>query len=109
LIASRAITLQKRREQLQLIHSRAYKARVRAAKKFEEDHSATLVDHACKPGDLVLIRNTAIAHTSWPSSMAQYSIDPQQRFVLSPISLDVIFPFQTSPVSLTYRWNVYKL
>ena len=60
LIASHAIALQKRREQLQLIHSRAYKARVRAAKKFEEDHSATLVNHTCKPGDLVLIRNTAI-------------------------------------------------
>jgi len=60
LIASRAIALQKRREQLQLIHSRAYKARVSAAKRFKEDHSATLVDHACKPGDLVLICNTAI-------------------------------------------------
>ena len=54
LIASRA------REQSQLIHSHAYKARVRAAKRFEEDHSATLVDHTCKPGDLILIRNTAI-------------------------------------------------
>jgi len=60
LIASRTIALQKRREQLQLIHSHAYKARVRAAKRFEDNHSATLVDHACKPGDLVLICNTAI-------------------------------------------------
>jgi len=60
LIASRAIALQKRREQLQLIHSHAYKARVHTAKRFEEDHSATLVNHACKPGNLILICNTAI-------------------------------------------------
>ncbi|KAJ8582516.1 hypothetical protein M405DRAFT_694373, partial [Rhizopogon salebrosus TDB-379] len=55
-----AIALQKWREQLQLIHSRVYRTRVLAARRFEDHHQAMLKDQASKPGDLVLIRNMAI-------------------------------------------------
>jgi hypothetical protein len=60
LISSRAIALQKRREQLQLIHSHVYRTRVLTTRRFKEHHQAMLKDQASKPGDLVLIRNTAI-------------------------------------------------
>jgi hypothetical protein len=60
LIARRAIALQKRAEDLSNLHSKVYQARLKAALRFEEEHSATIKDYNFKLGDLVLIRNTAI-------------------------------------------------
>ena len=60
LIAQRAITLQKRPEQLEELRSRVYRARVRAAEDFERTHSRTMHDFDFGRGRLVLMRNTAI-------------------------------------------------
>ncbi|CDO78216.1 hypothetical protein BN946_scf184887.g4 [Trametes cinnabarina] len=60
LIARRAIKLQKRHDQLSLLKSRVYQARIEAAKKFERDHPATIRDFDFKPGSLVLMRHTQI-------------------------------------------------
>jgi hypothetical protein len=60
LIARRAITLQKRQEDLAQLKLKVHSARNRAALRFEREHTATLRDFDFKSGDLVLIRNTAI-------------------------------------------------
>ena len=60
LIVRRAIALQKRREHLAELHKKVHSARLKAAVKFEKDHSHTIHDFDFKTGDLVLIRNTAI-------------------------------------------------
>ena len=60
LIANRAITLQKRAEDLARLRSRVYEARVAAARRFEAEHAATIRDFDFKRGDLVLMRNTAV-------------------------------------------------
>lgn len=60
LIARRAIALQKRREHLTELHKAVHQARLKAAIKFERDHSHTIRDFDFKMGNLVLIRNTAI-------------------------------------------------
>ena len=60
LIARRAITLQKRRDQLARLRDTVYHARVQAAVRFEKEHAHTIKDFDFKLGDLVLARNTAI-------------------------------------------------
>ena len=60
LIASRAIVLQKRDEDLDRLHNAVFDARNRAARRFEEIHARTIHDYDFKLGDLVLVRNTAI-------------------------------------------------
>ena len=60
LIARRAITLQKRQHQLAHLTSKVYKARIKAAIRFEQEHAHKLKDFDFKLGDLVLVRNTAI-------------------------------------------------
>ena len=60
LITKRAIALQKRRSQLAQLHSKVYNARLKAAVRFEKEHSHTIRDYDFKLGDLVLVRNTAI-------------------------------------------------
>jgi hypothetical protein len=60
LITRRALTLQKRREQLTTLHDKVYSARLQAARRFEQEHAHTLRDYDFKLGDLVLVRNTAI-------------------------------------------------
>jgi len=42
------------------LHDKVYSARLFAARRFEEEHSASIQDYDFKIGDLVLIRNTAI-------------------------------------------------
>jgi hypothetical protein len=59
-ISRRAIALQKRRSQLAELHNKVHSARLKAAIRFEKEHSATIRDYDFKLGDLVLIRNTAI-------------------------------------------------
>src|SRR5271168_4804498 len=60
LIIRRAITLQKRREQLSALREKVYEARIQAADRFEKEHSHTIKQFDFRLGDLVLIRNTAI-------------------------------------------------
>jgi Integrase zinc binding domain/RNase H-like domain found in reverse transcriptase len=60
LIARRAITLQKRRDQLAKLRDIVYEARVQAAIRFEKEHAHTIKNFDFKLGDLVLARNTAI-------------------------------------------------
>jgi hypothetical protein len=60
LIARRAITLQKRRDQLEELYSHVYEARLQAALRFEREYATTIRDFNFQRGDLVLIRNTAI-------------------------------------------------
>src|SRR6202522_1321768 len=60
LIVRRAITLQKRRDQLSKLKSQVYAARVQAAIVFERQHKNTINNYDFKLGDLVLVRNTAI-------------------------------------------------
>src|SRR6201996_2340910 len=60
LIARRAITLQKRRDQLAQLHSDVIAARWRAAILFEKEHANVIRDYDFKRGDLVLMRNSAM-------------------------------------------------
>ena len=60
LMATRAIALQKRPEDLARLHSKVYAARVRAAQRFEIEHRATIRDFDFKRGDVVILRNTRI-------------------------------------------------
>jgi hypothetical protein len=60
LVARRAITLQKRCDQLSKLKSQVYAARIKAAITFERQHRNTINDYTFKLGDLVLIRNMAI-------------------------------------------------
>jgi hypothetical protein len=60
LIARRATALQKRREHITALHSKVFEERLKAAVRFEKEHGATIRDFNFKPGDLVLLRNTAI-------------------------------------------------
>ncbi|ETW83218.1 hypothetical protein HETIRDRAFT_315669 [Heterobasidion irregulare TC 32-1] len=60
LIARRAIALQKHRSDLAHLRSSVVGARVQAAIRFEQQHSATLRDFNFHRGSLVLMRNTAI-------------------------------------------------
>ena len=60
LISRRALALQKRRTDLSHLHDKVYSARLKAAARFETEHSHTIRDFDFQLGDLVLIRNTAI-------------------------------------------------
>ncbi|KAH7917771.1 hypothetical protein BV22DRAFT_1025794, partial [Leucogyrophana mollusca] len=55
LITRRAIALQKRRSQLQLVHSKVYQARVQAARRFELENAASITRRTFDKGDLVLM------------------------------------------------------
>jgi len=72
LITRRAITLQKRPEQLKRLHYKVYSARIQAATQFEEDYKHTLHDFDFKLGDLVLVRNTAIEKALNRKMRSQY-------------------------------------
>jgi len=60
LIARRAITLQKRSEDLKRIYNKVFKARYEAAAHFEERHHAKIRDYDFKKGSLVLLRNSQV-------------------------------------------------
>lgn len=72
LIARRAVALQKRRDQLSLLHSNVFEARIRAAIRFEREHAATIRDFDFQRGDLVLMRNTAIEKSLNRKMRARY-------------------------------------
>jgi hypothetical protein len=60
LIARRAQQLQKRREDVAILKSKVYEARLEAARRFECEHPTIIKDFDFTKGDLVLVRNTAI-------------------------------------------------
>jgi hypothetical protein len=60
LIVRRAIALQKRSEDINRIYSKVYKARLKAAIRFEKQHTITIRNFDFHRGDLVLMRNTQI-------------------------------------------------
>jgi len=60
MIARRALALQKRSEDLAVLHSKVFDARCAAAVRFEHDHQVTIQNFDFKLGDLVLLRHTAI-------------------------------------------------
>jgi hypothetical protein len=72
LIVRRAITLQKRDEDLAKLHSRVFDARNRAARRFEKDHSRTMRDYNFATGALVLMRNTKIEKSLNRKMRARY-------------------------------------
>jgi hypothetical protein len=60
LIAQQAIALQKCAEDLAQLHDRGFKECNCAMACFEQDHGAIIRDFSFKPGDLVLMCNTAV-------------------------------------------------
>ena len=60
LIACQAITLQKRCAQLTNLQAKVYAVHVQAKTRFKKEHLRNVEDFNFKPGDLVLVRNTAI-------------------------------------------------
>jgi hypothetical protein len=60
LLAVRARQLQKREEDLEMVKTRILQAREVSARKFMEKHETTIRDYDFKPGDMVLVRNSAI-------------------------------------------------
>ena len=73
LIARRAITLQRRQEQLAHLHEQVYQAQVQAARKFERDHAAMICNFDFKPGDLVLMQHMQIEKSLNRKMRPQYT------------------------------------
>ena len=73
LIVRRSIDLQKRQADLDILHSKVYKARLEAAIRFEKAHARTIRDFDFKRGDLVLVRNTAIEKSLNRKMRARYN------------------------------------
>jgi hypothetical protein len=78
LIATRAIALQKRSDDLARIIRRFSKPRRNAAIQFEKEHSATVKDYNFKKGDLVLLRHTAIEKGPKSKNATQISGSPRR-------------------------------
>jgi hypothetical protein len=60
LIVQRAIALQKRSKDINHIYSKVYKGRLKAAIRFEKQHTIMIRNFYFHRGDLVLMRNTQI-------------------------------------------------
>ncbi|RDX49695.1 hypothetical protein OH76DRAFT_1455764 [Lentinus brumalis] len=60
LIGARARALARRQQDLEVIYSKVYDARLAAARQLERDHATTIHDFDFQRGALVLMRNTAI-------------------------------------------------
>ena len=73
MIARRALALQKRSEDLAILHSKVFQARCAAAVRFEKEHGATIRDFNFKLGDLVLLRHTAIEKALNRKMRARYT------------------------------------
>ncbi|KJA18650.1 hypothetical protein HYPSUDRAFT_111329, partial [Hypholoma sublateritium FD-334 SS-4] len=58
MIATRAIMLQKRPQDLARVHEQVLKARWAAVRQFEKTHASSIVDFNFQPGSLVLVRNS---------------------------------------------------
>jgi hypothetical protein len=60
LISRCTIALQKRSANINNLYSKVYQARLKAARRFEQDYLRTLKDFDFQHGSLVLMRNTQI-------------------------------------------------
>ena len=60
LIANRALTLQKRHDQVTKLHFKVYAAHIQAVIRFEQEHANIVKDFNFQPSDLVLAHNAAI-------------------------------------------------
>jgi hypothetical protein len=60
LLAIRARQLQKRKEDLDSIADRIFESRQESVRQFTKAHRNKIIDLAFKPGDLVLVRNSAV-------------------------------------------------
>jgi hypothetical protein len=60
MIASRARTLAKHQVHVIQMRKRIDRAKLKRLERYEEDHKAVIKDYSFKPGDLVMIWNTAI-------------------------------------------------
>jgi hypothetical protein len=60
LISRRAIAFQKCSADVNQLYSKVYQARLKAARRFEQEHLRTLKDFDFQRGSLVLMRNTQI-------------------------------------------------
>jgi hypothetical protein len=72
LISRRAIALQKRSADINYLYSKVYRARLKAARRFEQDHLRTLKDFDFQRGSLVLMRNTQIEKSLNKKMRARY-------------------------------------
>jgi hypothetical protein len=72
LISHCAITLQKCSADINTLYSKVYQARLKAARRFEQDHFCTLKDFDFQRGSLVLMRNTQIEKSLNKKMRARY-------------------------------------
>jgi hypothetical protein len=72
LISCRAIALQKHSADINTLYSKIYQARLKAARRFEQDHFCTLKDFDFQRSSLVLMRNTQIEKSLNKKMRARY-------------------------------------
>lgn len=60
LLALRAVQLEKREEDLQKMHDLLWKSRKQSAKEFKKKYHSTIKDFDFKPGQIVVVRNSAL-------------------------------------------------
>jgi hypothetical protein len=72
LISRRAIALQKHSADVNQLYSKVYQARLKAARRFEQQHLRTLKDFDFQRGSLVLMRNTQIKKSLNKKMCARY-------------------------------------
>jgi hypothetical protein len=74
LISCRAIALQKCSTDVNNLYSKVYQARLKAARRFEQDHLRTLKDFDFQHSSLVLMRNTQIEKSLNKKMRARYIV-----------------------------------
>ena len=111
LIANRALTLQKRHDQVAKLHSKVYAACVQATICFEQEHANIIKDFNFQPGDLVLARNTAIKKALNHKMRARYlgplvviSRNQGKAYILAELDGSVL----DWPVAAFYRFSQKK-
>jgi hypothetical protein len=72
LISRHAIALQKRSANVNALYSKVYQARLKAARRFEQQHLCTLKDFDFQHGSLVLMHNTQIKKSLNKKMHARY-------------------------------------
>jgi hypothetical protein len=72
LLSHRAIALQKRSTDINTLYSKVYQARLKAVRRFEQQHLRTLKDFDFQHGSLVLMCNTQIEKSLNKKMCARY-------------------------------------